>query len=105
MGFPGAYLFHFSPTGFESDTILSPMPRDFPRSPGSSFSYADGGSDVVSCGNARISFIEFGKVSLIGYSSYQRNHMHHLIITSYHLFDEKASIYDRVIDHFILYPY
>ena len=50
-GSPGAYLFlvsfisssffHFFPTGFESDTILSPTPRDFPGSPGSPFSYAD----------------------------------------------------------------
>ena len=52
MGSLGAYLFlvffsfhhffHFSPTGFESDTILSPTPRDFPGSPGSPFSYPDG---------------------------------------------------------------
>ena len=54
MGSLGAYLFlvffsfhhffHFSPTGFESDAILSPTPRDFPRSTGSTgslFSYTD----------------------------------------------------------------
>ena len=29
------------PVGFESDTILSPTPMDFPGSPGSPFSYAD----------------------------------------------------------------
>merc|ERR1739838_484283 len=39
--FISSFFFHFSPTGFESDTILSPTPRDFPGSPGSPFSYAD----------------------------------------------------------------
>ena len=57
VGSPGAYIFlvffissfffHFSPTGFESDTILSPTSRDFPGSPGSPFLYADACNHVV----------------------------------------------------------
>ena len=39
-----SFVFFFSiffPTGFESDAILSPTPRDFPGGTGSPFSYAD----------------------------------------------------------------
>ena len=58
-------FFHFSPTGFESDTILSPTPRDFPGSPGSPFSYADVCVCVCACVCA-LAYGVFGDLGILG---------------------------------------